>query len=282
MSDFHKPALDGIPETMLWTLHNRATEALRSDGIINDEKAVEIYRSLDYAYEQHFGKAEPSHALRSIRFDREIAAFLRTHPNGIIVNLGEGLETQRFRIDEARGRWLSIDLPEAVEIRERFMQPDEDHAHIPLSALDRAWFDAVPRDAPVFITAQGLFMYFEADVIRALLKDIFDTFNHCYLMFDTIPVWFSKKTTSEKGWGRTKKYITPRMPWGINRDDIPATLKDWLTHDITVIDIGYPMFPRGVTKWLFRFFSSTPALKKIMPTIVKVSLSSNKYPYGHE
>ena len=28
--------LSGVPETMLWTLHNRATEAKRSDGLIRD------------------------------------------------------------------------------------------------------------------------------------------------------------------------------------------------------------------------------------------------------
>ncbi len=58
--------LSDIPETMLWTLHNRAVEALRSDGVIDDDKAIEIYQSIDYDYEKNFGKAEPSHALRSL------------------------------------------------------------------------------------------------------------------------------------------------------------------------------------------------------------------------
>lgn len=36
--------LTGIPETTLWTLHNRAYEAAREDAIIQDDRAVEIYR----------------------------------------------------------------------------------------------------------------------------------------------------------------------------------------------------------------------------------------------
>ena len=38
--------LSGVPETMLWTLHNRASEAARPDGCIRDEKCLEIYRSI--------------------------------------------------------------------------------------------------------------------------------------------------------------------------------------------------------------------------------------------
>ena len=152
-----KSSLTNVPETMLWTLHNRAVEAMREDGIIKDEKAIEIYNSIDYDYEANFGRGDSSHAIRSIVCDREIDKFLSTYPDGTIVNLGEGLETQRFRFTEEQALWLSIDVPEAIEIRERFIEPDERHLHIPLSALDRSWFDSVPKDKPVFITAQGLF-----------------------------------------------------------------------------------------------------------------------------
>ena len=145
--------LTDVPETMLWTLHNRAAEAMRTDGVIDDAKAIEIYRSIDYDYEGSFGVADCSHAIRSLVFDREIDKFLRVHPNGAIVNLGEGLETQRFRFPQSQASWFAIDVPEAIEIREQFIQPDEQHLHIPLSALDRSWFNYIPKDQPVFITS---------------------------------------------------------------------------------------------------------------------------------
>ena len=89
--------LKDVPDTMLWTLHTRATEAMRSDRILTDPKAVEIYQEINYDYERSFGKADPVHALRSLVFDQAIAQFLKQAPDGTIVNLGEGLETQRFR-----------------------------------------------------------------------------------------------------------------------------------------------------------------------------------------
>ncbi|MDI1431347.1 hypothetical protein QHF89_17765 [Polyangium sorediatum] len=57
--------LTGIPETMLWTLHNRASEAKRPDAILRDPDAIRIYESVRYDFERSFGKPDGSHAMRS-------------------------------------------------------------------------------------------------------------------------------------------------------------------------------------------------------------------------
>ena len=106
-----KVHITDVPETMLWTLHNRASEAMRNDGIISDPEAIRIYQAIDYDYERSFGKAEPSHAIRSLLFDMQLKSFLQQHPHGVIINLGEGLETQRFRVGGGEAHWFSTDLP---------------------------------------------------------------------------------------------------------------------------------------------------------------------------
>ena len=263
------PKLTNVPETMLWTLHNRATEAMREDGIIKDEKCIEIFKAIEYDYEKSFGKAEPSHAVRSLDFDREIRSFLEEYPDGTIVNLGEGLETQRFRFsDEAL--WISVDLPESIKIREQFIKPDERHLHIALSVTDKSWLDKVPKDKAIFVSAQGLFMYFHEEDVKMLLQDIVSTFAKGYIMFDVIPTLLSQKTLSLKGWRKTPYYTTPKMPWGINRSKIEKTFKDWLGEKVKVYDIGYTTFPRGISRWIFSFVSFAPILRNITPSIVKI------------
>ncbi|MBQ4811317.1 class I SAM-dependent methyltransferase [Pseudoalteromonas luteoviolacea] len=262
--------LTSVPETMLWTLHNRAVEAMRPDGIIQDEHAARIYQSIDYHFERSFGKAEPSHAVRSLDFDREINAFLEQHPEGTIVNLGEGLETQRFRVSNNKALWLSIDLPESIEIRERFIQPDKHHLHLSYSAFDRMWFENVPKDKPLFISAQGLFMYFKEQDVVKLIKDIAATFDNWRLMFDTIPIWLSNKSTSATGWEKTPHYTTPKMPWGINRNQLTSYFQTQLPSGLQVTDLGYSNFPRGMTKWVFMALKSLPIIKNNAPTIVKI------------
>lgn len=241
------PNLTGVPETMLWTLHNRAGEARRPDGILRDPKVVEIYDALDYDYEGSFGKAEPSHAIRALFFDKELRVFLKDHPDGVIVNLGEGLETQRFRVEGDAALWFSVDLPEAIAIRERFIAPDERHRHLVMSALDRTWFDAIPDGRAVYITAQGLLMYLAPEDVESLLRDIAARFPKARFCFDHIPEWLSKKTF--KGWKKGRNYFTPKMPWGINQCDVASTLRKWVA--VERIDTFPYRFERGLQALIY-------------------------------
>ena len=269
------PNLTGVPETTLWPLHNRASEAARPDGCIRDPKCLEIYRALDYDYDRSFGPADASHGVRSQLFDQKIAEFLQQHPNGAIVNLGEGLETERFRFEEpeyAQSLWLSVDLPEAIALRERFIQPDERHLHIPLSALDTAWFDAVPPDRPVFIAAQGLFMYFTEDEVGTLTKAMARRFPGALLMFDYLNTFLSRKTMSDKGWMKTKHYRTPPMPWGLDRDQLTPLFSRWLEQPVEVHNVTF-LYPRGFWHWFVPFAEKhLPRLMNRVPGVCWLQL----------
>ena len=60
--------LEGVSATTLWTLHNRASEAKRSDGVIRDPWAVTLFDAISYDYRK-FGKPNQSHGLRAVAFD---------------------------------------------------------------------------------------------------------------------------------------------------------------------------------------------------------------------
>lgn len=262
--------LTGVPETMLWTLHNRANEAMRDDGIIKDPKCVEIYQALDYDYEKSFGKPDGSHAVRSVVFDNKIREFLAAHPDGVIVNLGEGLETQRYRIATDNTLWISLDLPEGIAMRERFIQPDEYHRHLAMNAFDTTWFKEIPIDKPVFITAQGLFMFFPEEQVKQLLQLVAKHLPQAWLMFDHIPRWMSAKTL--KRLNITPHYIAPKMPWGINKDEITPTLSDWLGKKINAEEIDF-VFPRGKYRYMMAIGNCLPVMRKKMYGVSFVKLS---------
>ena len=271
-----KPGLTSVPETMLWTLHNRAPEAMRPDGIIEDPDAVRIYESIDYDYERSFGRSTPTHAIRSHTFDVEVGRFLDKHPDGVIVNLGEGLETQRFRLqnksDEAL--WVTVDLPESIKVRERFIDPDENHHHLPLSATDDRWFDGVPAGRPLFITAQGLFMYFTEDEVAELFQKMAERFPGAWLMFDMIPVWFSNRTTSEKGFSLTPHYTAPPMPWGVDRSEVETVLRRFVPTLAEVKDIPFGAYPRGFGRLFFAVANRLPIIKGKLNSVALIRFGS--------
>ncbi|WP_439102768.1 class I SAM-dependent methyltransferase [Congregibacter sp.] len=272
MTQPQAPGLTDVPETMLWTLHSRAQEAMRADGVISDDKAVEIYQGLDYDFERNFGRSNPMAALRAQLFDRVVSAFLEEYPGASVVNLGEGLETQRYRLAEVPCEWFTVDLPEAIAIRERFMQPDARHEHIPLSATDRAWMKRIPRDRPVCIAAQGLFMYFQEQDVRDLLGDIAMQFPRCHLVFDVIPHWVSRASVLAGGLPLTRHYRTPIMPWGVYRFLLKSQLKSWVGRSGDVSLLDYPPFPRGPARLASKAAPLMPGARQWMPFVVKVTL----------
>jgi O-methyltransferase involved in polyketide biosynthesis len=210
--------LRGVPETLLWPLYNRAYWARRRGAQLHDPKAIEVYESIDYPFAQHFGRPNEAHALRALRFDDEVLRFLRKHPEGSVVALGEGLETGFWRVDNGRMRWLSVDLPEAIAFRARWLPDTDRHTNIACSALDFRWMDAVDVSRGVFVMAEGLLMYFEPAEVERLLAACAERFPGSEMMFDTIPRWLSQRTL--RGWRLTKDYVTPRMPWGIDADEL--------------------------------------------------------------
>jgi O-methyltransferase involved in polyketide biosynthesis len=213
-------ALDGVSATTLWTLHNRGTEAKRSDGVIRDPWAVALLDSISYDYLK-FGKPNQSHALRAVAFDTAARRYLTTHPGASVVALAEGLQTSFWRLDRsdvlAESHWYSIDLAPVMELRDQLLPGDDRIVALARSALDRSWMDRVDAANGVFITAEGLLMYLEPEDALGLIADCAARFPGGQLMFDSIPPWFSRRTL--RGFKLSERYLVPPMPFGQSPDD---------------------------------------------------------------
>jgi O-methyltransferase involved in polyketide biosynthesis len=264
------PGIGGVSETMLWSLHHRASEARRPDGVIVDPESVRIETAINYDFEGNFGTPRGSLAARAAEIDRTLRAWLALHPDGMVVSLGEGLETQARRVDNGRMRWLSVDLPDAIRLRERFLAPTNRFRHIAASALDPAWMDEVDSSSGVFIVAQGLLMYLDPGMVGQLFAAIADRFPGADFVFDAIPKWFSDLTVL--GLNQTARYRLPPMPWGINRDDVEPTLRRWHARVAGVAFLPYRS-PRGVGRLFAELADQVPMARHGVPCLVHVTIA---------
>ncbi|MCV7280308.1 class I SAM-dependent methyltransferase [Mycolicibacterium flavescens] len=216
--------LDGVSATTLWTLHNRASEAKRSDGVIRDPWAVTLFDSIRYDYRK-FGKPNQSHALRAVGFDTATRRYLAAHPQAEVVALAEGLQTSFWRLERADAlrevTWYSIDLPPVMELRRKLLPREDRVVELAQSALDRSWMDQVDGSEGVFITAEGLLMYLDPDEALDLIRDCAARFPGGAMMFDSIPRWFSVRTVQGK-LKLSDRYTTPPMPFALSPDDAVA------------------------------------------------------------
>lgn len=265
------PGLADVAETMLWALHNRATEASRRDGILTDPESIRIHRSLDYDFSRRFGSPAGSLAARAAAMDGVLQHWIARHPDGLVVSLGEGLETQSRRVDNGRVHWLSVDLPDAIRLRERFLAPTDRFRHIAASALDLTWMDQVDATSGVFFVAQGLLMYLRPRMVADLFIAIARRFPTAEMMFDVVPRWFSRLTL--QGLNQTPHYRLPPMPWGINRNKIEPTLRNWMPGLTDVAFLDYHG-PRGLPLFADHMVRHVPFVRHEVPSLVHIALAT--------
>jgi O-methyltransferase involved in polyketide biosynthesis len=176
--------LSGVPETLVGNLGRRAAAAPM--GALKDPVAIQVVDRLDYDF-AGCRRGARLHAVRVATFDGAARRFLGSHPAGAVVALGEGLETQLWRLDNGQVRWLTVDLPETMELRHQLLPDGGRQSSHCGSALGLGWLDGLDPADPVLVTAQGLLPYFQRDEVHGLIAAIAERLPGSLLVFDAVP-----------------------------------------------------------------------------------------------
>ena len=219
MAPKHTADLSGVSETALLTLQVRAGEARRPDGLIDDPMAIALLDSIDFDFAKFGSSRRQDMAIRSKGFDQQTARYLTDHPSATVVALAEGLQTSFWRLDAAglghQFRWLTVDLPPVIELREKLLPPCDRIATAAQSALEFDWTDQVDKTRGVFVTAEGLLMYLQPEQAISLIAACAKAFPGGAMMFDLPPVWASALT--RHGMPVSWRYRIPPMPFYLSR-----------------------------------------------------------------
>ncbi|WP_024441692.1 class I SAM-dependent methyltransferase [Mycobacterium sp. UM_WGJ] len=210
--------LEGISETALLTLYQRAAEAKRPDGVIDDPMAIELFNSLDYDYAD-FGRIHQATAMRALVFDQATREYLAVHPRATVVALAEGLQTSFWRVDNGQLNWLSVDLEPIIALRELLLPASDRLRSCARSALDYSWMDQVDDSAGVLITAEGLLQYLDREAVFALLAACAERFPGGRMIFDSVPRLLSSYSRSRRGIKLSDNYTAPPMPFWFTAKD---------------------------------------------------------------
>jgi O-methyltransferase involved in polyketide biosynthesis len=215
--------LTGVSETALMTLNGRAHQAGLPDAIIDDPMAITLRDSFDVDFTK-FGRQGQEMALRSLAVDQCALAYLRRHPKATIVALAEGFQTSFWRLDKAvadpQFRWVSVDLPPVIELREQLLPPSPRITNLAQSALDYSWIDRIDGTDGVFITAEGLLMYLQPDQSMSLITQCAKRFPGGQMFFDLPPTIIKK--VAPNGIRASKNYRVPPMPFSLSINELSA------------------------------------------------------------
>ncbi|MGP8322287.1 MAG: class I SAM-dependent methyltransferase, partial [Methanosarcinaceae archaeon] len=172
--------LTGVPETLLIPLYAKYNETKRNDSIIKDEKAVEIVEKIE---KMNYTDSNASNivwsnqvgiAVRTELLDKATERYLRKNPNAIVVNLGAGLCTRFFRVDNSKLKWYELDLPEVESVWKKVFNETEKHKFLAYDVLDFSWMNELKliKEKPFLFIAEGLFCYFEDEDVKKTILEI--------------------------------------------------------------------------------------------------------------
>lgn len=218
-TDKHSADLTGVSETALMTLLVRATEARRPDALIDDPMAIRLVDSLDFDRAKFGYVRRQDMAVRALVFDKCTRRYLRDHPRATVVALAEGLQTSFYRLDAGAEdvghdfRWLTVDLPPMIDLRNKLLPPSDRVRALAQSALDFSWMDQVDTSEGVFITAEGLLMYLQPDEAMSLIRECAARFPGGQMIFDLAPSGFAFLV--KRGLRASLRYRVPPMPFSL-------------------------------------------------------------------
>ncbi|MFY9918674.1 MAG: class I SAM-dependent methyltransferase [Mycobacterium sp.] len=268
MSKVDGSALTGVSETALMTLLVRAKEARRPDSIIDDPVAIKLVDEIDYDWAKFGFTRRQDMALRALTFDTYTRRYLVDHPAATVVALAEGLQTSFYRLDASgvgdQFRWLTVDLPPIIELRDRLLPHSDRVTMCAQSALDFSWMDRVDASDGVFITTEGLLMYLQPEEALGLIAECAKRFPGGQMMFDLPPVLFA--SWIRRGSRTSLRYRVPPMPFTLSPSEI-ANLANTVPGIRAVHDL--PMLPgRGkMLNTLMWTLQRVPLLDSVRPLV---------------
>lgn len=232
---------NGIEKTLFVPLLSRSIDAQSEKPLLNDQYSLEIIDKIDYDFSfihQYLNKyAILGHALRAKYYDNKIKEYLIKNQNGIVINIGSGLDPRFSRVDNGKLTLIDIDLPDVIKLRSKLIPEATRNPYIPLSILDESCLDKIKSYSTqnansVLFIADGTLMYLEKSDIIDLFNRISENFPKARLIFDVYTNFMIKQTKGEK-----------------ILQDFRAEFK-WSVNEVTEIEKWCPKL-RFIEKWSF-------------------------------
>jgi len=203
--------ISDVAATSLVTLYCHAIESQSKHPILNDPKAVEITNELNKILSNSENKLEKDlvigklkkelviHiAIRARQYDRYVSDFLKNSSEGVVVNIGCGLDSRFLRIDNGKVIFYDLDLPEVIDIKKQFFEENDRYHFISSSVFDYNWIPVVAKHkGPFLFVAEGVFMYLEKEDVRSLVVKLQSEFPGSELVCEVFnSLWLKKPLKS--------------------------------------------------------------------------------------
>lgn len=179
-----------VQETLLIPLYGRKMAMDLYPDLFADKECQSLLESIDFDVPPVSGIKAKIGALMAATRQFDMAEvcrnYLKDHPKAVAVNLGCGLDTTFYQMDNGTAKGYNLDFPDVIRARNALLPSGEREYNVACNLNDISWFDSIdfkPEDGAVFF-ASGVFYYFKAEAVRRLFTAMAEHFPGGKLVFD--------------------------------------------------------------------------------------------------
>ncbi|WP_434360796.1 class I SAM-dependent methyltransferase [Parasalinivibrio latis] len=168
----------------------RSRESLVDNGHVYDPVAATACRQCRLSPDCLNGNIDQRQLLYTTlaaQCDTVVKKFLKRHPSGWVLNVGCGLDTRFFRLDNGRCRWLELDTSENLLWREKLFHRSERYQMRCGSVYELGWLQELPmRDGePLIVVCELALLSCSMEQLTAFLRSVgrrFRQFESCFVV----------------------------------------------------------------------------------------------------
>lgn len=276
MQQIQSDDLKGVSQTLLIPLHYRFQESKSRSNSFKDEIAERFHDAISYDWgkfdagsSQSWMTAMATATFNNRRaiFDEQVRHFLEEAPDGLVVNLGAGLDTRFHRLDNGLVQWVELDLPGVITFRQKLHEPgSRRHRMIAASVLDDDWVVEIKRYAKsrILFVAEGLLPYFTEEDHRKIFTCLAEAFPRQEMLFHTMAPSLVQELSQHSLVSKLR--MKAEMQWGLDDSRQVSALnpKVEFVDEFSLLRGHYNQLPEPIRQKL------SPAMAKQMMKIVHV------------
>lgn len=131
---------------------------------------------------------------RLMAFDAAANRFIADTPGCTVINLACGFDTRFWRIENEKCRYIELDFPEVIKLKQEILKDHIGYEVIGSSVLDTSWIDQVTKNGNTgfLLLAEGLFPWIPPQDAVRLFKEIGERFCRSQLVLDVVPERYTR------------------------------------------------------------------------------------------
>ena len=204
----------GVPRTMVITMLARARETRSSHPVIQDKIALEMENKIKdlFPTDKSDWKTGTGVIVRTTILDDYVGEYIKQNPDAVCINIGCGLDTRFFRLNNGRIKWYDIDLPEVIALREKLVGEHRQVSMIGCDMFDSQWTQQIEdEERPVLIIMEGILMYFDAEDVKKVLEIAHARFKNAALILELL----SDKVVGNTKMAKSIQKSGATFKWGV-------------------------------------------------------------------